>query len=39
MLPTVDSLRNFLLTATPEVRCFFQQLRERPNLLLMQVAP
>jgi len=29
-LPTLDNLRNFLLTPTTEVLSFFQQLREAP---------
>ena len=29
LLPTLDNLRNFLLTATTEVLNFFQQLREQ----------
>jgi hypothetical protein len=29
-LPTLDNLRNFLLTTTTEVLSFFQQLREAP---------
>jgi hypothetical protein len=30
MLPTLDNLRNFFLTATSEVLSLFQQLREAP---------
>jgi hypothetical protein len=30
LLPTVDNLRNFLLTPMTEVLSFFQQLREAP---------
>jgi hypothetical protein len=30
LLPTLDNLRNFLLTTTTEVLNFFQQLREAP---------
>jgi hypothetical protein len=30
LLPTLDNLRNFLLTTTTEVLSFFQQLREAP---------
>jgi hypothetical protein len=29
-LPTLDNLRNFLLTTTTEVLSFFQQVREAP---------
>jgi hypothetical protein len=29
-LPTLDNLRNFLLTTTTEVLSFFHQLREAP---------
>jgi hypothetical protein len=29
-VPTLDNLRNFLLTTTTEVLSFFQQLREAP---------
>jgi hypothetical protein len=29
-LPTLDNLRNFLLTANAEMLSFFQQLREAP---------
>jgi hypothetical protein len=31
MLPTLDNLRNFLLTTTTEVVSFFQELREVPK--------
>jgi hypothetical protein len=30
VFPTVDNLRNFLLTTTTELLSFFQQLREAP---------
>jgi hypothetical protein len=30
LLPTLDNLRNFLLTPMAEVLSFFQQLREAP---------
>jgi len=30
LLPTLDNLRNFLLTTTTEVLSFFQQIREAP---------